>query len=115
MPGQEKVTAPRFHGRHQLNRWPDGLEKCVGCELCVNVCKFEAIALNEYGVAEVDEDKCIACGKCIQSGCPSVVLSDAVHPKTGKRKARIEPVTCVGCGVCSQICPVQAISGPENA
>ena len=25
---------------------------CVGCELCVNVCKFEAIALNEYGVAE---------------------------------------------------------------
>ena len=58
---------------------------------------------------------CIACGKCIQSGCPSVVLSDAVHPKTGKRKARIEPVTCVGCGVCSQICPVQAISGPENA
>ena len=40
---------------------------------------------------------------------------DAVHPKTGKRKARIEPVTCVGCGVCSQICPVQAISGPENA
>ena len=37
---------------------------CVGCELCVNVCKFEAIALNEYGVAEVDEDKCIACGKC---------------------------------------------------
>ena len=63
----------------------------------------------------VDADKCIACGKCIQSGCPSVVLSDAVHPKTGKRKARIEPVTCVGCGVCSQICPVQAISGPENA
>ena len=27
-------TAPRFHGRHQLNRWPDGLEKCIGCELC---------------------------------------------------------------------------------
>ena len=63
----------------------------------------------------VDADKCIACGKCIQSGCPSVVLSDAVHPKTGKRKARIEPVTCVGCGICAQICPVHAISGPEQA
>ena len=88
---------------------------CVGCELCVNVCKFEAIALNEYGVAEVDEDKCIACGKCIQSGCPSVVLSDEKHPRTGKRKARIEPVTCVGCGICAQICPVHAISGPEQA
>ena len=63
----------------------------------------------------VDADKCIACGKCIQSGCPSVVLSDEKHPKTGKRKARIEPVTCVGCGICAQICPVHAISGPEQA
>src|ERR687890_678425 len=26
--------APRYHGRHQLNRHPDGLEKCIGCELC---------------------------------------------------------------------------------
>ena len=32
--GEEKITAPRYHGRHQLNRWPDGLEKRVGCELC---------------------------------------------------------------------------------
>ena len=63
----------------------------------------------------VDADKCIACGKCIQSGCPSVVLSDEKHPRTGKRKARIEPVTCVGCGICAQICPVHAISGPEQA
>src|ERR687885_282226 len=32
-PFEKKPTAPRFHGRHQLNRWPDGLEKCIGCEL----------------------------------------------------------------------------------
>ena len=82
---------------------------CVGCELCVNVCRFEAIALNDYGVAEVNEDKCIACGKCIQSGCPSVVLSDEKHPRTGKRKARIEPVTCVGCGICTTKCKFDAI------
>src|ERR1700722_15154813 len=29
---EEKVpTAPRYHGRHVLNRHADGLEKCVGC------------------------------------------------------------------------------------
>ena len=33
-PEEKRPTAPRFHGRHQLNRWPDGLEKCIGCELC---------------------------------------------------------------------------------
>src|SRR6478752_2192663 len=37
-PEQQKTTAPRFHGRHQLNRHPDGLEKCVGCELCAWAC-----------------------------------------------------------------------------
>ena len=24
-PFEKLPTAPRFHGRHQLNRWPDGL------------------------------------------------------------------------------------------
>ena len=46
---------------------------CVGCELCVNACKFEAIALNDYGVAEVNEDKCIACGKCVRE-CPRELI-----------------------------------------
>ena len=37
-PFEKQPTAPRFHGRHQLNRWPDGLEKCIGCELCAWAC-----------------------------------------------------------------------------
>ena len=37
-PEDKQPTAPRFHGRHQLNRWPDGLEKCIGCELCAWAC-----------------------------------------------------------------------------
>lgn len=45
---------------------------------------------------------------------PSVMLSTP-SIQNRKTQGRIGPVTCVGCGVCSQICPVQAISGPENA
>ena len=36
---------------------------CIGCGKCVENCKFDAIFLNENGVAQVIEEKCIACGK----------------------------------------------------
>lgn len=60
----------------------------------------------------VDTDTCVACGKCIQAGCPGNVLSEVVHVKTGKHKSRIDPILCIGCDVCRQICPTGAIRKP---
>jgi len=54
--------------------------------------------------AEVDQEKCRACGLCYkQFGCPAIEFD----PKT--KKARINKAFCVGCGVCAQICPFGAI------
>ncbi len=39
----------------------------------VESCKFGAIHLNEHGVAEVDEEKCIACGRCTRE-CPQHII-----------------------------------------
>ena len=97
---------------------------CLGLGTCEKACPFDAIHVKD-GVAVVDHDKCMACGKCV-AACPRGIIS--LEPfKTKKHvsipcssKAKGPVVTkvctngCIGCGICAKACPKEAITLEDN-
>ncbi|NPA90763.1 MAG: indolepyruvate ferredoxin oxidoreductase subunit alpha [Chloroflexi bacterium] len=64
----------------------------------------------QYVPLKVNPDLCDGCGVCIQTGCPALVRSKAIHIPSGRQKVEIDPLLCTGCELCAQVCPQQAIS-----
>ncbi len=50
---------------------------------------------------KVNTDKCVGCKSCMRVGCPAISMKNG--------KAAIDNTLCVGCNVCSQLCPVGAL------
>jgi len=55
----------------------------------------------------VKPEICIACKTCIKTNCPPLRMKK--YEGIDKMKSSIDKNMCVGCGICSQVCPVNAI------
>ena len=92
-PEEKTPRSERYRGRHYLRRYENGLERCIGCELCAAACPVRCILVI---AAENTDEKRVSPGER--------------YAKTYE----INMLRCIFCGYCEDACPVQAIVlGPE--
>lgn len=87
-PEEIKQFSERFKGRHELKRYDNGLEKCIGCSLCEAACPADAIWVE--AAENTDEERY----------------------SPGERYAKtyeINMLRCIFCGYCEEACPTEAI------
>nr|WP_197714787.1 RnfABCDGE type electron transport complex subunit B [Maliibacterium massiliense] len=96
---------------------------CIGLGNCVRACPYDAIAINERGVADVSKEKCRACGLCVEA-CPKHIIALVPYDRVvqvgcralerGRAVRDACSVGCIGCGLCAKTCPNDAITITDN-
>jgi electron transport complex protein RnfB len=87
---------------------------CLGLADCFRACPFDAIRMGDDGLPDVIEEKCTACGKCVEA-CPRDLFE--LHPATqnvivfcrsrdrGPASRKACKNACIACGICSRAVP----------
>ena len=87
------------------------IDEAIACEEpCAIIVRRPCVLIkrikHERALCVVDRVKCKSCRRCLTVGCPAVFFNEG--------KATIDPNLCVGCTVCMQVCPFDAIYKEEK-
>ncbi len=95
---------------------------CMGLGSCERSCPFDAIHVIN-GIAYVEKEKCVACGKCI-AVCPKNIIELVPYDSSfmvacnskdkGKDVKAACQAGCIGCSMCVRVCEDAAVTVTNN-
>jgi ferredoxin len=75
------------------------------------------------GIAKVDREKCVACGRCAKV-CPQHLIEiipdkskyavECANTEKGKLVKELCDTGCIGCGICAKMCKFDAVHVENN-
>ncbi len=60
--------------------------------------------------ARIDPDRCIGCGVCLDNCRFGAILAEEAEPGFWDPPLTVDPIACEGCGVCEHFCPENAVT-----